>query len=94
MTVYTGYSGIGYVCVIERKGGARKRGQIEGLKGRIELATPPTLVDKGSLTPHYYFGPYFIVLTASCCHLQLLSPIAIVATIAARYGYCRQMWSF
>jgi hypothetical protein len=60
--------------VIERKGGARKRGQIEGLKGRIE--------------------PYFIVLTAGCCHLQLLSPTAIVATIAARYGYCRQMWSF
>jgi hypothetical protein len=69
MTVYTGYSSIGYMYIIERKGGARKRGQIEGLKGRIEFTIPPTLVDKGSLTPYYYFRPYFIVLTANCCHL-------------------------
>jgi hypothetical protein len=55
--------------IIERKGGARKRGQIRGLKGYIELVTPPTLVDKGLLTPYYYFGPYFIVLIASCYYL-------------------------
>jgi hypothetical protein len=42
-------------------------------KGYIELVIPSTLVNKGSLAPHYYFGSYFIVLTAGCYHLQLLS---------------------
>ena len=76
------------MCVIERKGSARKRRQIEGLKGRIELAIPPTLVDKGSLTPYYYFRPYFIVLIANCYYLQLLLSLLLLdIAIVNKYGH-------